>query len=305
MVDFKPARDIPDLSSKTIICTGGTDGLGKESVLQLAQHGSPTIFLAARNKAKAEAAIKDIQAVAPKAKIEFLQLDLSSFDSIKSAAKEFDAKSPKIDVLLNNAGIMATPAGLTKEGYEIQFGTNHLGVALFTELLMPKLEKTAKMPGADVRVVNLSSDAHRRFAKSGYGLAEKKGMDANTSTLQRYAQSKMANIQWTRELAKRHPELLCVSLHPGVVNTNLLSGIGGNLSFLVPVAKVIARYAFTTVEQGAWTQLWAATAPRDKVKTGAYYVPVGKPGTETAMAKNEKMAKELWDWTEEQLKGHK
>ncbi|KAL8870601.1 MAG: hypothetical protein Q9174_003395, partial [Haloplaca sp. 1 TL-2023] len=149
MVKFDPDQDIPDLSGKVILVTGGNAGLGKEAVLQLAKHKSSRIFLAARTASKGESAIEEIKQVVPSANITLLKLDLCSFKSISAAAEEFKSQSKRLDVLMNNAGIMATPLAETEEGYESQFGTNHMGHALLTKLLLPTLLSTAKEEGSD------------------------------------------------------------------------------------------------------------------------------------------------------------
>ncbi|KAH6984286.1 hypothetical protein BKA56DRAFT_614035 [Ilyonectria sp. MPI-CAGE-AT-0026] len=144
MPKFNPDKDIPNLSGKVILVTGGNNGLGKETVLQLSKHEPAHIFLAARSEAKALPAIEEMcKAVPDAAPITFIPLDLASFDSIKQAAASFKAQSSQLHVLINNAGIMGTPAGTTKEGYEVQFGTNYVGHALLTKLLLPMLDKNA------------------------------------------------------------------------------------------------------------------------------------------------------------------
>ncbi|KAI9872796.1 MAG: hypothetical protein M1823_008080, partial [Watsoniomyces obsoletus] len=149
MVKFNPSTDIPSLKDKVILVTGGNIGLGYESILQLSQHSPAHIYLAARSEPKAVAAIKSLRDAVPNGPpISFLPLDLSSFASIKSASKSFTSSNSRLDILINNAGIMACPPGLTSEGYELQFGTNHLGHALLTHLLLPTLRKTAAA-GAD------------------------------------------------------------------------------------------------------------------------------------------------------------
>ena len=219
---FNPEKDIPDLSGKVILVTGGNTGLGKETVLQLAKHNPSQIFLAARNPSKAEAAIADVKKVVPTANITFLPLDLTSLKSVDSAAKSFQSQSKRLDLLYNNAGIMAVPAATTQEGYEIQFGTNHIGHALLTKLLLPTMLKTAEEPNADVRIINLSSMGHQ--------MAPTKGIDfdnlslSNSSPWTRYGQSKLANILFAKELAKRYPTITSISVHPGIIKTDVSKG---------------------------------------------------------------------------------
>lgn len=140
---------------------------------------------------------------------------------MESAARDFTSKERRLDLLYLNAGIMATPAGLTKDGYEIQFGTNHVGHALLTKLLLPTLSRTADEPGSDVRVICLSSIGHAAALFTGICFDKLKTEMSWTPTMVRYAQSKLANILFARELARRYPKILAVSVHPGAVNSTL------------------------------------------------------------------------------------
>ncbi|KAK5047353.1 hypothetical protein LTR84_006876 [Exophiala bonariae] len=300
---FTPDQDIPDLSGRVVLVTGGNVGLGRETVRQIAKHNPALIYLAARTKSKAEATIAELKAENPNAApISFLDLDLSSFESIKKAAATLNSSTERLDLLINNAGVMATPAGTTAEGYEHQFGTNHVGHALLTKLLLPKLNETAgKHPEVDVRIVNVSSGAHRLAPFDGYPFAALKGDLGDYSTFTRYGISKLANIHFTQELAKRNPEVKCVSIHPGAVNTNLSSGVTSTRPWLAVPAKVVSWLFAGTVEKGALNQLWAAFAPQ--AKSGEYYFPVGVE-THDARVDNHKAAEDLWKWTEEQLEGH-
>lgn len=158
---FTPSIDIPSLHGKVILVTGGNNGLGKQAILEYVRHGPAQIWMAARDLNKARQAIDDIAAeynsfLPPIIKL--LQIDLSSLVSVQQAAQQFYAEAERLDILMLNAGIMASPPGLTKDGYEIQFGTNFLGHALLAKLLLPMLQRTATNdPYADVRVVTLSS----------------------------------------------------------------------------------------------------------------------------------------------------
>jgi NAD(P)-dependent dehydrogenase (short-subunit alcohol dehydrogenase family) len=156
---FAPDKSIPrELSRQVIIVTGGNSGCGKETVLQLAKHNPRCVYLAARSKAKYDAAMKDISAAAPNANVRYLELDLASLGSVKKAANSFLSENDRLDVLVNNAGIMAHPHGVTKDGYELQFGTNYLGPAFLTYLLLPLMQRTVQsQPKCGVRIVNVSS----------------------------------------------------------------------------------------------------------------------------------------------------
>ncbi|RAK95161.1 oxidoreductase, short-chain dehydrogenase/reductase family [Aspergillus ibericus CBS 121593] len=296
---FRSDRDIPDLTGKTILVTGGNIGLGKACVLEYARHHPDHIWLAARNLTKAQAAADEIKEQVPDAPIRLLELDLTSFDSIKRAAQEFAGSSQRLDILMLNAGIMASPPGLTQDGYEIQFGTNHMGHALLTKLLLPILEQTAHANG-DARVVSLSSDGHSLAPPGGFQFDTIKTSGDSLSALARYGQSKLANILWIRQLAVEYPALTTASIHPGVVSTNLLSGATD--------APCIARVSLhaansmgllSTVEKGIRNQLWASVSP--EVKSGEYYTPVGVSGKGKAIGRDMTLARKLWDWTDDEL----
>lgn len=232
----------------------GNNGLGLETCRQLAKH-NPYIYLAARTPSKAESAIADIKGTVPNANITFLQLDLASLESVKKAADTFNAKSDRLDVLINNAGVMALPASTTKDGYEIQFGTNHVGHFLLTKLLMPTLQRTAEGK-RDVRIVNLSSEGHRLPPRGGLVLKDARSNMASYNTWVRYGQSKLANVLFTRELARRYPAIKSVVLHPGGIDTGLSLGFQKEHPWLAGFARPIASLFLTTVQRGAFTQLF-------------------------------------------------
>ncbi|WYZ40767.1 hypothetical protein EsH8_IV_001108 [Colletotrichum jinshuiense] len=301
MVRFNTNTDIPDLSGKVILVTGGNIGLGKETITQLSKHNPAHIYLAARNESKALAAIEDIKKQVPDAApITFLEIDLTSFESVKRAAKEFLSKSQSLHILINNAGIMAWPPNLTKEGYEIQFGTNHMGHALFTKLLLPTLLQTAKSgPDKDVRIISLSSAAENWVPSDLYNFDELKTDMASTGTWARYGASKIANIHHSKALAKRYPELRCISIHPGAVNTNLVSGPAASWPILKPIVGLATWLVSTPVAEGAKNQIWASVSP--DAESGVFYWPVGVTGRDSKQAKNEELCEKLWEWTEKEL----
>ncbi|KAH6985268.1 hypothetical protein EDB80DRAFT_823137 [Ilyonectria destructans] len=308
--DFDPDRDIPSLEGKVILITGGSIGLGRESALALSKHKPSQLWIATHDTQKGDVTIADIQKQAPDVSVYFLEFDLSSFDSIKKAARTFLASShdrsltvSRLDLLLLNAGIMAVPPGLTKEGYEIQFGTNHVGHALFLKFLTPLLIDTATNHSSapEVRVVFLSSLAHKFTVSSGIDFNTVKTKAEGISTIRRYGQSKLANAVYARELARRYPQFTTVAVHPGAVKTDLNQSNGGSIvlrlfqAFVVPIMGV-------TPQEGARNQLWAASAK--EVVSGVYYVPVGVAGKGSAFLKSEEFGKRLWEWTEKELQGH-
>ena len=300
-VSFDPQKDIPSLEGKVILVTGGTNGLGKQSVLEYARHRPREIWLAARNLERAQAAADEVRSSVPDASIKLLELDLASLESVKSAARKVTEEADRLDILALNAGIMATSPGLTKDGYEEQFGTNHIGHALLTKLLIRVLDKTTKLPGTDVRVVSLSSYGHNYVPRKGIEFDSLKTDAASIGPAVRYGQSKLANVLFVRQLAREHPQFTSVAVHPGLVHTNLGAGATGLnwvLRFLIGYSHIVT----TSVEQGVRNQLWASVA--GGVKSGEYYEPVGVSGKASAYGKDDELAKRLWDWTGEELGKH-
>ncbi|KAH0444720.1 short-chain dehydrogenase reductase [Colletotrichum camelliae] len=298
---WSPEKDIKSLKGKSILITGGSNGLGRQSALDLAKHQPTEIWLAARSAARAEAVIDEIKRLDPSVSVKFLPLDLTSFSSIQEAARIFLASATRLDILLLNAGVMNVPAGsMTKEGYEMHFGTNHVGPALFIKLLTPLLRQIAVT--SEVRVVLVRSVAHK-FGPSGglqFGSFKPKTGNSGLSPNALYGQSKLANLLFAREMARRCPEWTTVSIHPGTVKTDLQRSANG--PFLIKAFQaVVVPLIGVSVEEGAKNQLWAATA--DGVLNGEYYVPVGIPGKGSAHSKDEGLAKQLWDWTEAELRG--
>ncbi|KAL9947286.1 hypothetical protein D7B24_008536 [Verticillium nonalfalfae] len=311
MVNFNPDQDIPDLSGKVILVTGGNNGLGKETVLQLCKHNPAMIFLAARSESKALDAIADIRKTVPDAApITYLRLDLASFDSIKKAVADFHAQADRLDLLINNAGICAQPPGTTKDGYELHFGTNHLGHALLTKLLLPTLLKTAAAPSPppphDVRIITIASSAEAWAPFLDPGAFDTLRTDmAALSGFARYSLSKVANILHAHALAVRHPALRSVALHPGVVNTNITNGVAASWPILAPLVRfvrLVGDVLQTPVAAGAKTQLWAAVSP--EAESGEFYFPVGVPGKASKHARDREMEEALWAWTERELERH-
>ncbi|KAF2131081.1 oxidoreductase-like protein [Dothidotthia symphoricarpi CBS 119687] len=307
-VSFNPEKDIGSLEGKVIIVTGGNAGLGKATVSYLASHNPAKIYLAARTASKAASAIKDIRASVPNAcEIEHLQLDLTSFSSIAEAAAVFQKQESRLDLLINNAGVMANPFDTTKEGYEIQFGTNHMGHALFTKLLLPTLLATAEKPGTDVRIVNLSSEGHNLAASQGL-LFDNAALEQQ-GTWRRYGNSKLSNVLFTRELADRYPQITSVSLHPGVIFTDLYVNMRANI--LLKIGLFLAGFLapflpgfYKDSEGGALNTAWCATTSKENLVNGAYYKPVGVKSAGSKFAQDAGMQKKLAEFTDAELAKH-
>ncbi|KAG9946435.1 NAD(P)-binding protein, partial [Aureobasidium melanogenum] len=301
---FNPATDIPDLSGKVIIVTGGSSGLGKESVHQLVKHNPAKVYLAARTSQRGNAAIEEIVSDVPSArgKIHYLEIDMASFASVKRASNLILAENDRLDILMNNAGLADTSSGLTTDGYEIQFGTNYMGPTLFTKLLLPLLQETAKQPNSDVRIINLSSEIFKQAPKQGIIFADLKTPMQKTGSIAKYGQSKLGNYLFTKVCAQKYPAIKSVALHPGVVNT----GIWDNMFKKPYVGRAMSVFLtpfLTNVHDGARRQLWASTANSTEVRSGAFYTPKGSEYTQ-AILKNDKLANELWDWTQKEFAKH-
>lgn len=279
------------------MCVGNI-GLGKETIIQLAQHNPARIYLGARNAQKAGDAIASIQeTLGSLADIRHVPLDLANFQSIRTAAAQFTAENERLDILVLNAGTMANPPTKTDDGYEVQFGTNHIGHFLLTKLLLPTLQKTVASANPDVRVVVLSSMGHMATPEFEVMTSTEKLLEADTWT--RYGASKAANILFAAELARRYPEILAVSVHPGAVASNLYEHVkAGSVFGRLGIAAL--SLSLRSVRSGALNQLWAAGVDRRQLVNGAYYVPVGNHSTSRVDGDVE-WARKLWDWTDEQV----
>lgn len=259
--------DVPDLSRKVMIVTGGNGGLGYESVKVFAENNAEVV-LACRNITKGEAAKKEILNSYPNAKIDVMNLDVANFSSVRNFAEEFKNKYNRIDVLMNNAGIMMTPYSLTVDGFESQMATNHLGHFLLTGLLIDLIINTPKS-----RVVNISSIAHKKakLPLDDIFYLDKK----NYSPMKAYRTSKLANLLFTQQLQRAFysidTESIAVSAHPGVTHTNLANHLVSKsvLKVVFPIAKLFTQKP----KNGALPQIRAAVDPN--VKAGEYYGPSG------------------------------
>ncbi|PWY70812.1 short chain dehydrogenase [Aspergillus sclerotioniger CBS 115572] len=294
------SQNIPNLHNQIIIVTGGNIGLGYETIRQLSLHHPAKIYLAARSEPKAHQALANLKQSNPTfTNIHFLHLDLASFDSIKAAAAEFLRLESRLDILINNAGIMMTSEALTKDGYEIQFGTNVLGPALFTQLLLPILRETVKM-NDQARMVMLSSAAHARAPSDVYNFEELRTTASHRHTTERYTISKLANLHYARALADRETGVKIIPVHPGMVATNLHHASTG--MFLRPFLHVAVSLAATPVEKGALSQIFAAVSP--DAKHGLFYGPVGKVELGSKLSQDVKLRDALFAWVQGELQGH-
>ncbi|KAI1849615.1 hypothetical protein JX266_004564 [Neoarthrinium moseri] len=299
-VDFNPERDIPSLQGKVIFITGGTAGLGKESVLALARHKPAHIYFSGRNGNAADSVLREVGDIAPGVGITFVELDLTSLAAVKVASSKFVHN--RLDILMCNAGIMSKPSGVSADGYEIHFATNHLGHAMLTQQLLPVMLKTAEQPEADVRLINLTSLGWAMHPRDGVSFSTVRGPQDGFWESQRvYGQSKLANIVYAAEIARRYPAITAVSVHPGVVKTDLVEGLSTATRYFVKATSAILGNRLLDPSQGRLSQLWAAAGARkEQLVNGALYLPVGVMSNHTLdkTAKSPEFAKKLWAWTQ-------
>nr|POE86533.1 short-chain dehydrogenase tic 32, chloroplastic [Quercus suber] len=303
-IKFNPATDIGDLSGKVIIVTGGNAGIGAATIRGLAQHNPQTIYLCARRINAAEELVKKTLETYPTAKIEILELDLNSFESVKKCAATFNHEAKRLDLLFLNAGVASLPPGTSKEGYETQFGINHMGHALLTQLVLPKMLQTVREdPSADARIMVTSSVAAHRFAPpGGIVFKELKNPAFPSWTMRRYGQSKLANVLFANKLAQLYPRITTTSIHPGTVKSDIWGKATG-AKLLFGLFKPLVMLSGVTNEEGAKGQLWAATAKG--VKNGGNYEPLGKDSSgQSKPATDQKLTDELWEWTTKELAAH-
>ena len=279
------ADDVSAQTGRTVLVTGANAGIGFEATRILAARGAHVI-LACRDEAKAEIAMNRILADVPKAELSFQPLDLADLDQVRDAAKAVLA-GPRIDVLINNAGVMIPPRTLTKQGYELQFGVNHLGTFALTGLIHPHV---------DDRIVVTASIAHKS------GTMDYGDLDASRSyhNWPRYQMSKLANLLFMYELDRRLSAagraMQAIGCHPGVAMTELTRHLPLPLRYMTPLATPF----FNSAAQGAWPTLQAATGAH--VQGGDYLGPQGLgeisgrsgPARATRDARDPKLARDLW-----------
>lgn len=256
--------------------------------------------MGARSATKATDAINAIKSdVQSSIDIEHLPLDLTSLPSVKQAANKIASEADRLDLLVLNAGIMAVPPSQTEAGFEIQIGTNHVGHFLLTKLLLPLLQKTADK-GEDVRVISLASEAWNLGPNLATMTSTEKLL--KQSDWSRYGASKAANITFAAELARRHPELTSVSLHPGIIMTELHTASQQKFSLVGFAMKWMAPFIARDIPGGALNTLWlAAGAKKDQLQNGAYYTPVGNLKGSNKWSTDANAGKTLWNWTETEL----
>lgn len=291
-----------DLSGRTVFITGANSGLGQETARAMASRGAHVI-LAGRDQAKLDESVAAIQETVPKAQLDTITIDLTSLENIRAATSRARQRFQKIDLLINNAGVMATPFLHTHDGFEMQFGTNHLGHFAMTAELMPLIER-----GALKRIVNLSSRGHH-FAPVNFDDPhfERRAYDPWES----YGHSKTANVLFSVGLEQRFAVMgiHAYAVHPGGIQTNLGRHMTPEMmeALMARVTSKDAGFAWKTIPQGAATSCWAATAEELEGKGGVYCEDChvaevddeSSTGGVRSYALNPSFADQLWKLSEE------
>ena len=273
------------MSEQTVVVTGANTGIGKATALALAREGW-RVYVASRSAAKGEAAVAAIKAAAGSSDVFFLALDLADLESVRSCAEGFLARGEPLHVLLNNAGVGGA-RGLTKQGFELMFGVNHLGHFLLTQLLLDRLTSSAP-----ARVVTVASDAH--YQARGIDWEALRRPARGITGLGEYAVSKLCNVLFSQELARRTAGtgVTTYALHPGVVASDIWRRVPW------PVRPLITR-RMLSVDEGAATSLYCATSPTVASESGLFY-DKSAPRPASPVATPE-LAAELWQrsqaWT--------
>lgn len=275
------------LKGKTVVITGGNTGIGKATAIDLARRGA-RIILACRSKERSESAVYDIRKESGNQQVIFMKLDLGSLASVRSFAETFLKSEPRLDILINNAGIISD--GVTEDGFNMMFGVNHLGHFLLTHLLMGHLKRSTPS-----RIVVLASGAHRN-GKIDFG-AVRVPAEGWKKNLQAYSDSKLANILYARELATRlqGTDITCYAVHPGAVKTDLLRYV--NPWLLKVFIAAICRLFFRDCENGAQTTIQCAVQEGIEPFSGRYFANCRVTEVQSH-ARDDAVARKLWEVSE-------
>ncbi|KAI0718979.1 NAD(P)-binding protein [Cerioporus squamosus] len=289
--------NIPDLSGKVMIVTGGNAGIGKETVKALLLRGAK-VYMAARSEAKALVAVEELRAATGRSAI-VLKIDLADLRSVKAAAAEFLSRESRLDVLFNSGGVMFPPVEqLTADGYDLQFGTNVLGHFYLTQLLIPVLlSGVSQSRDQHARVVNTSSMGHTSVSGIDFDTLREHPKRKKMGTQKLHFQSKFATVVFSNELHRRYGDqgIISVSLHPG----NLKTDVQRHVSHL---EKVLSAPLLHPASMGALTQLWAGTSPDGLQLGGEYLIPWARLGTAREETQDAQLGKKLWAWMENAIR---
>ncbi|KAH7409671.1 retinol dehydrogenase [Cadophora sp. MPI-SDFR-AT-0126] len=304
-ISWDPSQ-LPDLTGRVAIITGGHSGLGLATTAYLAAKHAK-VYVASRSQSKAQDAIRGIKEKYPDANVEVLVMDLSDQESVKKGVEEFLRKESELHILINNAGIMCAPYSETKQGFEIQFTTNYFSHYLFTALLLPTLIATAShSPPSTVRIINVSSDGHAKLAPSS-GINLQDPNLKSSSPWARYGHSKLCQVLHAKQLASIYGDrdVVSASLHPGTVKTGLANGPKGS-SWWYKFVQPLVELGAPGPERGCWGVVWCAASRElgEMVEegggvNGGYFLPVGKLTKASKCGDDREMARKLWEWSEE------
>nr|XP_046227547.1 retinol dehydrogenase 12-like [Scatophagus argus] len=276
------------LDGKTVVITGANAGIGKETAIDLAKRGA-RVIMACRDMGRAQAAAKDVTESSGNKDVVCMKLDLADSKSIREFAEAINQEEPKLNILINNAGVMACPYGKTADGFEMQIGVNHMGHFLLTYLLTDLIKKSAP-----ARIVTVSSMAHSWGPINLEDINSEKRYDKWKA----YYQSKLANVLFSRSLAKRleGTGVTTYSLHPGVIQTDLWHHLSGIEQFFIKMARPFTKNSV----QGAQTTIYCAVEPSLEKESGGYYSDCA-PADCSAAGKDDDLAQKLWELSCQQL----
>jgi NAD(P)-dependent dehydrogenase (short-subunit alcohol dehydrogenase family) len=282
------------MDEKVVLITGGNAGVGKETAVGLARAGAHVVFTA-RDATRGADALADIRERSGSERVEVMALDLSDFASIRSFSEAFLSSHDRLDVLVNNAGLVQQYRAVTSDGFEMMFGVNHLGHFLLTSLLLDRIRASAP-----ARIVVVSSHAHKR-AGSGLDFDDLQS-EQSYKPFQVYAKTKLANIYFTREQARRldPTEVTVNALHPGFVASRF--GRDGDSGRLGELGMILGRPLAISPEKGARTSVWLASSPEVEGSTGEYFYKC-MPSTPSKLAQDDEIARRLWAVSEELVAG--
>jgi NAD(P)-dependent dehydrogenase (short-subunit alcohol dehydrogenase family) len=281
---------LPDMEGKTVVVTGGNSGIGLETAAALGAMGA-RVVITARDKSRGEAAVAKITGSGSAGSVELAVFDLGDLHSVRTGASELIDRCPRLDVLINNAGLILTSRAESVDGFEATFAINHLGPFLLTTLLLPRL-----IESAPARIINVASTAHNQSRK---GIP----FDDLQSTgryggMRVYGETKLANILFANELARRFEGqgITANSLHPGTVRTGY--GADGDAKGLLALGILIGKPFFLSPQKGARTSVYLASSPEVEGVSGWYFVKC-RAKSPRKWARDPEAARRLWDVSEE------
>ncbi|KAI0804590.1 NAD-P-binding protein [Irpex lacteus] len=302
---FNPDTDVLDLRGKVAIVTGSNGGIGYHTIKHLARRGA-TVYMASRNESKALAAITQLSldGLGPgNGEVKYLKLDLEDPQSVRQAISAFCNCEGRLDILVNNAALLLQEPPLQRKGILEQMLVNHISTFVWTQGLLPLMQKTAGLPNSHVRIVNVSSDAHLFTPHSirfrNLEDLNVKYADSPAPYYSRYCATKLANVLYAKELQRRLSNdghnITVMSLHPGNVNTF------SHVSPYPRITEILMRLLFLSPDVGSYTSVFAAASPDvdgDERYKGGYLRPIARLEEASAQANDPILARELWETTE-------